>query len=278
MDPFHHRLANGLVGNHREAATLEVTIGGPELEFDDERLVAVAGAVFDLRLDNTEISSGRAFVVPAGARLRFGERRCGARAYVAVEGGIDVPRILGSRATHTPSGIGGWRGRMLVAGDRLPLGPPFPRRPRRFPLAPTPAFSSPLVVRALLGPQQDRFTTEAQDVLQSAPYIVASDSDRMGYRLIGPLLTHAGRADTISEPTAIGTVQVPASGRPILLMADRQTAGGYPKLATVITADLGMAGQAAPGDALSFVLCTMADARAALLDSERTLMAYEAAR
>ncbi len=279
MDPFHHRLANALVGNDRAAATLEVTMSGPELEFEDERLVAVTGAVFTLRLDNTVIPPRHAFVAPRGSRLQFGDRTYGARAYVAVAGGVDVPRVLGSRATHTPSGIGGWRGRAVTKGDRLPLGPvPRTRSSRVHPLAYESVFTSPAIVRVLLGPQSDRFADAAQEVLQSAPYAVTNESDRMGYRLVGPPLRHSRGADTISEPTAIGTIQVPASGQPILLMADRQTAGGYPKLATAITADIGVAGQAAPGDCLSFVVCTMDVAHTALLEAERALMAIEAAR
>lgn len=279
MDPFSHRLANALVGNDRLAATLEVTMTGPELEFEDERLVAVTGATFALRLDGVAISSRHALVVPARSRLQFGERVRGARAYVAVAGGFDVPRVLGSRATHAPSGLGGWCGRALLKGDRLPLGAGARSRSRYIhPLIHEFPATSPAIVRVIAGPHLDRFAEGALDVLQSAPYTVANESDRMGYRLIGPVLAHSAGADTISEPTPIGTLQVPASGQPILLMADRQTAGGYAKLATAITADIGIAGQAAPADRIAFRVCTLAAAHDALLEAERVLMAIEAAR
>jgi allophanate hydrolase subunit 2 len=127
----------------------------------------------------------------------------------------------------------------------------------------------------LPGPQIEHFAADALDVLQSAAYTVGSTSDRMGFRLAGPRLTHAHGADTISDATPIGVLQVPASGQPILLMADCQTAGGYPKLATVISADLCVAGQLGPGDTLSFVVCSPRDAMAALIAQERTLMAFE---
>ena len=130
-------------------------------------------------------------------------------------------------------------------------------------------------VRVLPGPQAAYFTPDALDLLQSAPYIVGHNSDRMGFRLQGPRLTHARGADTISDATPLGVLQIPASGQPILLMADRQTTGGYPKIATVISADMAVAGQLAPNDTIAFVVCTRADAWKALIAQERALMALE---
>ena len=127
----------------------------------------------------------------------------------------------------------------------------------------------------LVGPQQDYFAADALAVLQSAPYVIAQNSDRMGFRLEGPRLTHARGADIISDATPLGVLQVPASGQPILLMADRQTTGGYPKIATVIAADLTIAGQLAPSDTIAFAVCTPADALRALIAQERALMALE---
>jgi biotin-dependent carboxylase-like uncharacterized protein len=277
MDPVSHRIANALVGNARGAALLEVTLLGPELEFEDERLVAVAGADFDLSLDGRTIASNAPFTVAAGSRLRFGARRLGARAYLAVSGGIAVPPALGSRATHLVSAMGGIGGRALVAGDRLPLGDPS--RPHATALSPQEAIAAlpdrHATIRVLPGPQADYFTPDALDTLQSSPYTIAPDSDRMGFRLAGPRLTHARGADIISDATPLGVLQVPASGQPILLMADRQTAGGYPKIATVISADMSLAGQLAPSDTITFRVCTPADAMKALIAQERALMALE---
>ena len=278
MDGVSHRLANALVRNPPAAAGLEITLLGPELEFDDERVVAVAGAQFDLLLDGRTVPSNAPFIVSAGARLRFGARRVGARAYVAISGGIAVPPTLGSRATHLISAMGGVAGRALAAGDVLPLGEPtdvygtvsmpqaavvrLPDRHAR--------------VRVLPGPQTEFFSTDALDILQSSPYVIGANSDRMGFRLEGPPLTHTRGADIISDATPLGVLQVPASGQPILLMADRQTAGGYPKIATVITADMAVAGQLGPGDTIAFAVCTMREAIAALIAQERALMAVEA--
>jgi antagonist of KipI len=277
MDPVSHRVANALVGNARGAALLEITLVGPELEFEDERLVAVAGADFDLSLDGRPAPLNAPFTVAAGSHLRFGARGLGARAYLAVSGGIAVTPTLGSRSTHVVSAMGGLGGRALLAGDRLPLGDPSLRQGAA--LAPQEAMAAlpdgGATIRVLAGPQADRFTADALEMLQSAPYTVAGNSDRMGFRLEGLPLAYARGADIISDATPLGVLQVPASGQPILLMADRQTTGGYPKIATVITADIAIAGQLAPSDAIMFRVCTARDAMKALITQERALMALE---
>ena len=279
MDPCSHRVANALVGNPADAAALEITLLGPELEFEDERLVAIAGAEFDVSLDGRSVPLHAPFVVSSGAQLKFGARRRGARAYLAVGGGIATPPVLGSRATHVISGMGGVAGRPVRTGDALPLLPP---RRVQAAAAPTgrvvPLTDGDARVRVLPGPQREYFAADALDVLESAAYAVRQDSDRMGFRLQGPALTHARGADIISDATPLGVLQVPASGQPILLMADRQTTGGYPKLATVITADIPIAGQLAPGDTIRFAVCTAQEAMSALIAQERALMALEAFR
>ncbi len=276
MDPFAHRLANALAGNARAAATLEITLTGPSIRFDDARVVAVAGARFDLFVDDVPVPHERPVAVGAGGVLRFGTRHQGARAYLAVSGGIDVTPVLGSRATHVPTGTGGWHGRALRRDDCVPLGVAQPERRRVVDHTPAEPDVAPPTVRVMAGPDVERFTPEALEALVSAPYHVTVDSDRMGFRLEGPVLRHRATADILSDATPFGTLQVPASGQPVLLMADRQTTGGYARLATVISADLGIAGQAAPGDALRFVLCDRAEAVRALVRRERPLLALEA--
>ena len=276
MDPRAHRLANALVGNDWAAATLEITFVGPELEFEDERIVAVVGAEFDITVDGRLAPANAPFTVAAGSRLRVGHRRRGARAYLAVRGGLDVPVVLGSRATHVVSAMGGFNGRPLRVGDRVPLGPPDRARRTAAALAdPWPLGEPPALMRVLPGPHVEAFTADALDTLESAPYVIGPLSDRMGFRLDGPRLQHSRGADMISDATPLGVLQVPASGQPILLMADRQTTGGYPMLATVITADIAVAGQLGPGDALRFSVCTRLEAVAALIAQERALMAVE---
>jgi antagonist of KipI len=277
MDPVSFRLANAIAGNPSDAAALEITLLGPELTFDEPRLIAVAGAEFEVTIDSAEVPLNARANVPRGGRVRFGRRLRGARAYLAIEGGITVPPTLGSRATHVISGMGGLQGRPLRSGDRLPLGSTSHSAPA--PVAPVvgvvPIPGSHARLRVLPGPQQDLFAADALETLCSAPYVIAQNSDRMGFRLEGPRLTHAGSPDIISDATPLGVLQVPASGQPILLMADRQTTGGYPKLATVISADLAIAGQLAPGDRISFGVCTRREAVAALIAQERALQRVE---
>jgi allophanate hydrolase subunit 2 len=173
--------------------------------------------------------------------------------------------------------MGGFDGRPLRAGDRVPLGPAASASATGPPTEPLVELPSGRArIRVLPGPQVENFSTDALDVLQSAPYLIGQQSDRMGFRLEGPRLTHSKGADIISDATPLGTLQVPASGQPILLMADRQTSGGYPKIATVITADLAIAGQLGPGDAIQFDVCSARDALAALIAQERTLLRLEA--
>jgi antagonist of KipI len=277
MDPVSHRLANALVGNEGDAATLEITLLGPELEFEAERVIAVAGAEFEITLDNKPAPMHAPFIVSAESRLRFGARRRGVRAYLAIAGGIAIAPTLGSRATHVISAMGGLDGRALRAGDLLPLGDGSRGRGSASALTesllPLPDHHARL--RVLPGPQADYFTAAALDLLQSRPYVIGQHSDRMGFRLDGPRLPHARGADIISDATPLGVLQVPASGQPILLMADRQTSGGYPKLATVITADISVAGQLGPGDTIEFAVCEPREAIAALIAQERMLMAIE---
>jgi antagonist of KipI len=282
MDLFAHRIANAMVGNEPSAATLEITLTGPELRLDDERTIAVTGGQFDLFVDGSSIAGETPVVVPGGSVLRFGERRHGARAYLAVSGGVDVPIVLGSRSTHMPSRTGGLHGRALAAGDVVPLGSngaPFAfRGEHRVAMRTSAGDRQNRRLRVLPGPQQDRFAGQAIAALQSAPYVVLPESNRMGFRLSGPPLELRSTPDIISEPAPIGALQVPASRQPILLMADRQTAGGYAKLATVITADIGIAAQLAPGDELRFAVCTQAEALAALIAQERAILAVEGER
>jgi antagonist of KipI len=239
--------------------------------------VAVTGATFDLALDGQPVPCDTALAVRPGSVLRFGARRRGGRAYLAVAGGIDTPPVLGSRATHVPTATGGLDGRALRRGDRVPLGSASAAaRPPRF--RPEVVEHNDLVpvVRVLPGPDLECFARDVLDVLVAAPYHVSVQSDRMGFRLGGAALpVLPGQADIISDAVPVGTMQVPASGQPLVLMADRQTAGGYARLATVISADIGLLGQACPGDRIRFAICSRSEAMAAVIARERSLLAIE---
>jgi antagonist of KipI len=264
MDAYSHRYANALLGNDDDDAALEVTLIGPEIEAAVAVTCAVTGARFEVTVDGAPMPLDAPFDVAAGRRIRFGGRAHGARATLAVRGGFAVPALYGSRATSLISRIGPFGGRALRAGDVLPIGsgPATPRAARAGASLPIPQGGATL--RVIEGPHAGLFDPSALPALYGSRFVVTADSNRMGYRLGGAPLPHAGEADILSDATPIGSLQVPASGQPILLMADRQTTGGYPKIATVITADLPLAGQLAPGDWIEFRPTTRPEAVAAL--------------
>lgn len=269
MDRLAYILANRLVDNRDGEAALEITLKGPELLFEREMVFAVTGADLAPELDGRSVPQWTSVLARAGSRLRFGVRRSGARSYLALAGGVDVPLVWGSRSTHVMSRIGGMKGRALVAGDRLAVGVVAPNArampERRVPENLRPIYRSPAPLRVLPGPHLSAFEPQALRVLTGGTYRLSSRSDRMGARLMGPRLVHAKPTQWISDGTAMGALQVPADEQPILLLADRQTTGGYPQLAVVISADWPLAGQLAPGDAVQFTVTTPGDARAALL-------------
>ena len=275
MDAVAYRVANAVVGNPPWAAALEVTLAGPEIEFRQGARFAISGAALAVELDGTAVPPDRSMAAGAGQRLAFGPRARGARAYLAVAGGIDVPLVLGSRATHIGSRTGGLEGRALRAGDVLPIGLAELRAPSRG-ASPLALPDGGVRVRAVLGPHDAHFEPDVVQTFLSARYVVTPQSDRMGYRLRGAPLPRRTDRHLLSMATPPGAVQVPPGGEPILLMADRQTAGGYPRMGTVISADLPLAGQLAPGDWIEFEACDQETALRALVRLERALLALEA--
>lgn len=271
MDPYSQRAANLLVGNGAGAAVLEVTLLGPELEFDASSMVAVSGAEFAMTLDGRPFPCHTAVKVNPGGSLKFGERIRGARAYLAVSGGVLVPPVMGSRATHVASRTGGLEGRALKVGDVLPIGE-LAAGDRIWP-KPLALPKGTAHVRVLPGSHISRFGMGALDRLASLVFRVSPQSNRIGYRLEGARIeVDNGYTELISVSMPLGGIQVPRSGEPILLMADRGTTGGYPLIAVAITADLPIAGQLAPGDSLNFVPCTFEEADHALRIQDAALV------
>lgn len=265
MDLFSHRQANALVGNTNEDATLEVTLLGPEIEFQVDSTIAVAGAEFRLTLDGVSVQMRQALDVSAGSRLKFGPRTKGARAYLAVAGGIDVPVVLGSRATHVVTGMGGFDGRALRAGDIVKahteglIGNTAKTTGRD--CRPIVLPEGGATLRVIAG-------SKGAGLLTMHRYTILPQSNRVGYRLDGPSVFEASTGEMLSTAVPTGAVQVPPTGQPILLMADHAPTGGYVVAATVISADLPLAGQLAPGDWVEFQDCTLEDADAARRDQE----------
>jgi antagonist of KipI len=272
MDRLAFAAANRLVGNGSEVAALEITLSGPYLRTTADTLIAVCGADFDLWVDRVAAPGWHSVFARAGSFIRFGQLQAGARAYFAVAGGIVVPSFLGSGSTYLPGGFGGLGGRALRIGDRLETGnDPLGRSPhqlwsdagQRWPKARRPDYSDHPELRILLGPQEGYFAAEVVQSFLAAAYVVSPESDRMGSRLAGLVVRHRGPTGIVSDGVIAGTIQIPPDGRPIVMMVDHQTTGGYPKIGTVIQADLPLLAQCLPGDTVRFRAVTLAEARAA---------------
>lgn len=270
-------LANRLVGNPDGAAGLELTLKGPRLEVRRECVVAVTGAEMGLTVNGEEAPAWTAVRVRPGDVVAFRMAPAGCRAYLAVAGGIDVPVTLGSRATYLRGRLGGLEGRALQKGDGLPIGAPAAPADRvegrTIPAARRPAYPGEVECRVVLGPQDDRFTAEGIAAFLGGPYTVAPQADRMGYRLGGPVIRHARGHDILSDGIPLGGIQVPGEGQPIVLLVDRQTTGGYTKIATVISVDVARIGQTRPGQRVGFRQVTLAEAHAALAEAAAWLRA-----
>ena len=275
LDSFALRAANLLAGNDDGEAGLEMTVLGPRVRFGADTWFAIAGADLAPMLDGQPVPNWRRVRASAGSVLSFQGARDGMRAYLAVAGGIDVPRLMGSRSTYLKGEFGGLGGRPLRAGDTLetlggPNGNEFDEveLPESFTI---PAYGHDHRIRVVLGPQSGAFTEAGVEMLLGSEYKVSVQSDRMGYRLDGPAIEHVAGPDIVSDGTSLGAVQVPGNGLPIVLLADRGTTGGYAKIATVVSVDIGRIAQAMPGDAIRFEEVSVAEAHAILAEQEAAL-------
>jgi len=281
------RISNLLAGNDEEAAGLEITAGSVCLHFEDQRLVAWSGGDYEVVVDGHILSPGHSVVVGPNEELSISGPRGGCRAWLAISGGIDVPSILESRSTDLRAKFGGMEGRELQEGDTIALGKKsnlteswirklHERRIASW-AAPyewtSPAMSEP-VLRVVRGSDWGRFDDRTHSALTREVFAVSPASDRMGVRLEGVELKRADESDLVSEAVAPGTIQVPPSGDPILLLGDCQTIGGYPKIAHVITVDLPIAAQLRPGDWVRFREVSLADAHRLLCERERDLQQF----
>jgi antagonist of KipI len=245
-DPLALRAGNLLVGNAENAAAIEMTLAGATFEFENAAVIALTGSDFGAGLPMWS-----AVEVPRGAMVRCGATRSGARCYLCVRGGIDVPKVMGSASTHVMTGVGG---RALRAGDMLPAGDSAVRRPRNR-VAEPPRYERSVVLRATAGPQAEWFADE----LYRGAYTVSEESNRMGIRLRGAAMP-SPPGHMLSEGVSLGTIQVPPDGHPIILFVEHQTSGGYPKPANVISADFWRLGQLRPRDEVRFEAVTFEEA------------------
>ena len=285
MDPISHRLANALVGNRADMATLEIALSGPELLIGCDALVALHGARFAAEIDGVPVPQSRPVLLPSGARLRVGRATAGCFGYLAVAGGLQVDPVLGSHSTYLAGGFGGWRGKSLRRGAEVPFAADadalakarFARLTTRHRavtvarcetvrwLAPdvTLPEHDESVIRTVAGIHAALFDKAARDRFFGERWHIAPDSNRMGLRLLGPRLALVRPGEILSQATCLGTVQVPPAGQPIVLMADHQTTGGYPRIAEVIAADAPRLAQLRPGATVRFAEATLAEADAA---------------
>lgn len=290
MDTFALRAANLLVGNGEAEAGIEVTLMGPKIQFEQQQLIAITGADLSPRINGEPVKGWRPLFVEEGSVLEFGSPRSGCRAYIAVAGGFDIPPVMGSCSTYLHAGLGGIHGRPLQAGDTIPCrGIPAKMKPflhsliasqTKNPGAQTSwsvdsslyfSYSDPQPIRVLKGPEYGLFSAQSQQDFWRMAYQVTSQSDRMGYRLRGTRIHLAGEADVLSSAVTFGTVQVPAEGNPIVLLADHQTTGGYPRIAQVITADFSKLAQLTPRNKLQFKEVTLEEAQLLYIRQEKNI-------
>ncbi|WP_242917701.1 biotin-dependent carboxyltransferase family protein [Pontibacter liquoris] len=296
MDAYALRLANMLVGNPESAAALEITLLGPTIRFNTDLLISLTGADLSPTINNEPVKMWRPVFVAAGSILAFGAPRAGCRSYLAVAGGFAIPSVMGSHATFLRAGIGGWQGRALQSGDLLPVkGIPaeitsFVEILRADAAAggwqqadwsAIPDFYlngvPENVIRVVKGPEYDLFAGSSTEDFWQSDYKVSSHSDRMGYRLNGPTLALATPAELLSGAVTFGTIQVPPDGNPIVLLADHQTTGGYPRIAQVVTADFPKLAQVPPGRDIRFEEISLEEAHLLYIQREKAIESLRSA-
>lgn len=290
MDPFAHRLANLLVGNPETVPTIEITLMGPQLTFLEDCIFSLTGGDLSPSLNGNSIKMWRPIFAKKGCKLTFGKPLSGCRTYLAVAGGISVPEVMGSKSTYLRAGIGGSNGRTLKKGDVVQLGETSPNiKPFIDKLAQVesdssfiqldwtlmtqviPKYKSESIVRVTEGRQAKLFDEKSKDAFYQDAFKISSDSDRMGYRLNGQQLALKEAKELVSEGVAFGSIQVPPDGQPIILMADRQTTGGYPKIGQVASVDLPKVSQLKPGESIRFEKITLEESQQLLLNERRLI-------
>lgn len=271
MDEYSAKIANKLVGNKVGEAVLETTLKGVQIEFLQNTAVAITGGNCDVTLNGTKIELWQSYLVNRGDILKMGICRSGLRNYLAFAGGIDVPIIMNSKSTNLKAKVGGFNGRKLMTGDILSVGVGSLEAPLTLNKHYIPTYSKDIKVGVILGQQDDHFTEAGIKTFLNETYTVTQESDRMGIRLSsvsGATIEHKNGADIISDGITFGAIQVPGSGQPIVMMADRQTTGGYTKIGNVISSDLAKLAQATPGTKVKFVEYTLEQAVQAIKNND----------
>ncbi|WP_269671127.1 biotin-dependent carboxyltransferase family protein [Metabacillus litoralis] len=290
MDSYSLRIANLLVGNSEGEAALEITLMGPTLLFEKDMLIAITGGDLSPTIEGASVPLWRPVFVKKGSKLQFGLQKSGCRAYLAVAGGFAVNEIMKSKSTYLRAEIGGYQGRAIQEGDILEVNSmsegacsqieKLKNKQNKRPFQPAnwsvrwneflPLIKNPNI-RVLPGAQYEKFTSHSKEQFFTQSFRVSPQSDRMGYRLSGPAIELEEKLEMLSEAVAHGTIQIPPDGNPIILLADRQTTGGYPKIGQVATVDLPVVAQVMPGQSISFAEITLEDAERLYLEKEKNL-------
>lgn len=288
MDTYSLRIANLIVGNKEGEAGLEITLLGPTLTFEKDALIAITGGDLSPEVEGEQVPMWRPILLKKGSVLKFGKTKSGCRAYLTIAGGFAIPGVMNSKSTYLRAGLGGYHGRGLKAGDRIETNSMSRYSSNLFNKLknnePSPSFittswyvdfrkfinfSNNNSVRILKGSHFSKCSGRSQTTFFTSTYIVTPQSDRMGYRLSGPKLKLDEKFELLSEAVTIGTIQLPPDGHPIILLADRQTTGGYPKIAHVISVDLSLVGQMKPGGEICFQEITLEEAEALFIEREQ---------
>ena len=291
MDARSLRISNLLVGNAENEAVLEMTMTGPSLKFDEDRLIAVSGGGMLPVMNGKRLQVHTPLFIPAGSLLHFEPLKKGCRAYLSVAGGFDVPVLMGSKSTYLRAGLGGYKGRALQKGDILDLLP-MPQASRDFMKRLSEHRSSPkwsvsrspgstneqTIIRVLKGSHYDRFTEQSRDLFFGSPFQISTQSDRMGYRLdTDQTIELSEPFELLSEAVTLGTIQLPPGGKPIILLADRQSTGGYPRIGQVMIVDIPKLAQLRPGEWVVFDEVSLQEAEQIYIQSEKEIAEIKAA-
>lgn len=276
MDVRSYHIANALVGNFTDEAVIEMTYLGGSFKFLESNYIAITGADMSPKLDGVPVEMYTTVFVKQDETLTFSVAESGMRAYIAVRGGIDVPVIMGSRSTNLKCKLGGLDGRPLKAGDIVPCRDVYDEFHKHLiHSAPKEDFGSDeITVRVLLGPQDDYFTDHGIKTFLNSTYTVTNESDRMGCKLSGEKIEYKNTVDIISDGIVFGSIQIPRTGNPIIMLADRQTTGGYAKIATVISVDLPLLAQARPGTKVHFEFIDRQKAERLLKQEQKEFHSY----
>jgi len=276
MDTFSLTAANLIVGNNPNDAGLEITLVGPELQALSNTQIAISGGAISPKINGENVPMWQTLNIQEGDTLSLGKMESGCRVYFAIRGGINTPLVLGSRSTYIRGGFGGINGRQLKTGDIIERfdvqGLEFEYK---MPKELVPQFTNHFRAHVVLGPQDDMFTEKGVSTLLSSQYKVTLEADRMGYRLEGPLIEHKGKADIVSDALLPGAIQVPKNGKPIVIMRDAQTTGGYSKIAVIASFDLSALGQAKPNDTVEFNRVAVAQANEKLREYRKLLRSLD---